>query len=482
MKLLNKYTGKRETNYIPESDVEELQVSELFDSSQLRLDSLQLPSISEPELMRHFIKLSDMNYHVDKGMYPLGSCTMKYSPKVSEDLASLPGFMNLHPETPETAIQGAIKLMFELGEYLKELSGMDAITLQPKAGAHGELTGLLIARAYFNLIGKDKKIVLIPDTAHGTNPASSARAGFKVREVKSSEDGILEPDHLKEVMSEDVALLMITNPNTLGIFESHIGELARILHSYGALLYMDGANLNALMGKAKMSDFGVDIMHFNLHKTFSTPHGGGGPGSGPVAVRGYLKEFLPVPIIDFDNEKYYFNWDIKHSIGKVSGFYGAFSVMIKAYAYIRMLGAIGLREVSEQAVINSNYLLTKLKEDYNLPYGKNCMHEFVLSGSNFKEFGIRALDIAKRLLDYGFHAPTIYFPLIVHEALMVEPTETESKESLDGFINAMKGIAREAKENPDKLKKAPQTTPVGRLDEVKANKELNVRWRRGLPE
>ncbi len=482
MKLLNEYTGKRETNYIPESDVEELQVSELFDSSQLRLDSLQLPSISEPELMRHFIKLSDMNYHVDKGMYPLGSCTMKYSPKVSEDLASLPGFMNLHPETPETAIQGALKLMFELGEYLKELSGMDAITLQPKAGAHGELTGLLIARGYFNSIGKDKKIVLIPDTAHGTNPASSARAGFKVREVKSSEDGILEPDHLKEVMSEDVALLMITNPNTLGIFESHIGELARILHSYGALLYMDGANLNALMGKAKMSDFGVDIMHFNLHKTFSTPHGGGGPGSGPVAVRGYLKEFLPVPIIDFDNEKYYFNWDIKHSIGKVSGFYGAFSVMIKAYAYIRMLGAIGLREVSEQAVINSNYLLTKLKEDYNLPYGKNCMHEFVLSGSNFKEFGIRALDIAKRLLDYGFHAPTIYFPLIVHEALMVEPTETESRESLDGFINAMKGIAREAKENPDKLKKAPQTTPVGRLDEVKANKELNVRWRRELPE
>ncbi len=476
MELLNKYKGGAKKGYISKLDIEEKPLDSFFDSAYLREKYPPLPSPAEVELMRHFIKLSLMNYHVDKGMYPLGSCTMKYNPKINEDIARLPGFTNIHPEAPESTIQGALQLMFELGEFLKEISGLDAITLQPKAGAHGELTGLLITRAYFRSISEERGIVLIPDTAHGTNPASSARAGFKVKEVKSNKNGILEPKSLRESMSEDVALLMITNPNTLGIFESHIRELAHILHDHGALLYMDGANLNAIMGKAKASDFGVDIIHFNLHKTFSTPHGGGGPGSGPVAVTDKLSSFLPTPTIEFDDEKYYFNWTLKNSIGKVSSFYGAFSVMVKAYIYIRLLGADGLEEAACQAVINSNYLLTKLREIYRLPYGKNCMHEFVLSASDFKELGIRTLDIAKRLLDYGYHAPTIYFPLIVPEALMIEPTETESKESLDGFIQAMKNIAKEARDEPDKVKQAPSSTHVGRLDEVKANRELNVRW------
>lgn len=476
MDLLNKYRDGIDRNYIPKLDIEEKPLDSLFDPKELRATPPPLPSPSEVELVRHFIKLSLMNYHVDKGMYPLGSCTMKYNPKINEDLARLSQFSNLHPETPDSVIKGALQLIYELGEFLKEISGLDAISMQPKAGAHGELTGLLITRAYFKSKNEDRKIVLIPDTAHGTNPASSSRVGFKVKEVKSNKDGILEPKVLKDILNDEVAILMITNPNTLGIFESHIAELAEILHSKGALLYMDGANLNALMGKVKVCDFGVDIMHFNLHKTFSTPHGGGGPGAGPVAVAEKLKNFLPIPIIEFDGGKYFFNWNLQNSIGKVASFYGPFLVMVKAYVYIRMLGAGGLEDVTEQAVINSNYILKNLEDIYNVAYRENCMHEFVLSGTNLKKYGIRTLDIAKRLLDYGYHAPTIYFPLIVPESLMIEPTETESKESLDGFIEAMKNIAKEAKENPEILKNAPLSTPVGRLDEVKANRELNVRW------
>ncbi len=476
MDLLNKYKNGIRRNYIPKLDIEEKPLDSLFNPKELRDTPPSLPSPSEVELVRHFIKLSLMNYHVDKGMYPLGSCTMKYNPKINEDLARLSLFSNLHPETPDLAIQGALQLIYELGEFLKEISGLDAISMQPKAGAHGELTGLLITRAYFQSKNEDRKIVLIPDTAHGTNPASSSRAGFNVKEVKSNKDGILEPKALKDVLNDEVAILMITNPNTLGIFESYIAELADILHSKGALLYMDGANLNAFMGKVKVCDFGVDIMHFNLHKTFSTPHGGGGPGAGPVAVIEKLKNFLPIPIVEFDGEKYFFNWNLENSIGKVASFYGPFLVMIKAYVYIRMLGADGLEDVAEQAVINSNYILKNLEDIYNAPFRENCMHEFVLSGTNLKKYGIRTLDIAKRLLDYGYHAPTIYFPLIVPESLMIEPTETESKESLDGFIDAMRRIAKEAKENPEVLKNAPLKTPVGRLDEVKANRELNVRW------
>jgi len=476
MKLLCNYKSSKENNYTRALDVKEKPLLKFFKTSERRKNPMRFSPIPEREVIKHFTKLSNKNYHVDKGMYPLGSCTMKYNPKVAEDIASLNELSELHPQAPESEIQGALKIMFELGEFLKEISGMDAITLQPQAGSQGELTGLLIACAYFNLKKESRRTVLIPDTAHGTNPASSSRAGFKIKEIKSNKNGILDVENLKKSINKDVAALMITNPNTLGVFESNIKEISRILHKSGALLYMDGANLNALMGIAKPCDFGVDIMHFNLHKTFATPHGGGGPGSGPVAVKKYLSEFLPVPIIEFDGKKYRFNWRLKNSIGKVSTFYGAFSVMVKAHAYIRMLGADGLRRASEQAIINSNYLLYHLKEKYDIPYKKNCMHEFVLSASKFKKSGVRALDIAKALLDMGYHAPTVYFPLIVPECMMIEPTETESKESLDGFIKAMQTIAKQAKENPTYLQNSPNTTPVGRLDEVKANRELNVKW------
>jgi glycine dehydrogenase subunit 2 len=476
MKLLCEYKSSVKNNYTPALDIKEQPLTNFFNTSQMRKKPMELSPIGEREIIKHFTKLSLMNYHVDKGMYPLGSCTMKYNPKVSEDIAGLNEFSGLHPQAPESEIQGALQIMFELGEFLKEIAGMDSITLQPLAGSHGELTGLLIARAYFNSKKENRKTILIPDTAHGTNPASSTRAGFKIKEIKSNKNGILDAEILEKSMNEDTAALMITNPNTLGVFESNIKEISRELHKNGALLYMDGANLNALMGISKVRDFGVDIIHFNLHKTFATPHGGGGPGSGPVAVKKNLSEFLPVPTIEFNGKKYRLNWKLKNSIGKVSSFYGAFSVIVKAHAYIRMLGADGLRRASEQAIINSNYLLTNLKEKYDIPYKKNCMHEFVLSASKFKENGIRALDIAKALLDMGYHAPTVYFPLIVPECMMIEPTETESKESLDGFIEAMKTIAKQAEENPDVLKNSPCTTPVGRLDEVKANRELNVKW------
>jgi len=476
MKLLCEHKCSKKNNYTPALDVKEKPLLNFFKSSQTRKKPMKFSPIPERETVKHFTKLSEMNYHIDKGMYPLGSCTMKYNPKAAEDTANLPGLLNLHPKMPESEIQGALKIMFDLGEFLKEISGMDAITLQPEAGSHGELTGLLITRAYFDLKKENRKIVLIPDTAHGTNPASSRRAGFKIKEVKSNKNGILDPRNLKKSMNEQVAALMITNPNTLGVFESNIKELSNILHKSGALLYMDGANLNALLGTTKAGDFGVDIIHFNLHKTFATPHGGGGPGSGPLAVKKHLSEFLPVPTIEFDGKKYKFNWKLKNSIGKVSSFYGAFSVIVKAYTYIRMLGADGLRSVTEQAIINSNYLLSHLKENYDIPYQENCMHEFVLSASRFKKNEIRALDIAKSLLDMGYHAPTIYFPLIVSEAMMIEPTETESKESLDNFINAMKTIAKQAEETPSELQKSPYKTPVGRLNEAKANRELNVKW------
>ena len=477
MKSLRDYKISKKNNYTPDLDIKEKPLHKFFKTVEMRKNPIPFSPIPEREVVKHFTRLSEMNYNVDRGMYPLGSCTMKYNPKISEDLADLRELSSLHPQMPESEIQGALEIMFELGEFLKEISGMDAITLQPQAGSHGELTGLLIARAYFNLKKENRKIVLIPDTAHGTNPASSSRAGFKIKEIKSNKDGILEVKTLKELISKDVAALMITNPNTLGVFESNIKELAAVLHKNGSLLYMDGANLNALMGITRASDFGADIMHFNLHKTFATPHGGGGPGSGPVAVKKHLAEFLPIPTIEFDGKKYKFNWRIKNSIGKVSSFYGAFSLIVKAYAYIRMSGADGLRSVSEQAIINSNYLLSQLKENYEVPYKKNCMHEFVISASKFKKNGVRALDIAKKLLDMGYHAPTVYFPLIVPECLMIEPTETESKETLDSFIKAMRTIAKQAENEPDILKNSPETTPVGRLDEVKANRELNVKWR-----
>jgi glycine dehydrogenase subunit 2 len=476
MGQLPEYKFSKTSNYTPALDIKEKPIRFLFKPSQLRKKDMLFSPIPEREAVKHFTKLSEKNYHIDKGMYPLGSCTMKYNTKIAEDMANLQGLLNLHPQMPEKEIQGALKIMYELGEFLKEIAGMDAITLQAEAGSHGELTGLLIIRDYFDLKKEKRQIILIPDTAHGTNPASSIRAGFKIKEVKSNRDGILDPSNLEKIIDDQVAALMITNPNTLGIFEYNIQETAEILHHHGALLYMDGANLNALLGIAKPCDFGVDVIHFNLHKTFATPHGGGGPGSGPLAVKKHLSEFLPVPTITFDGKQYKLDWNLKHSIGKVSSFFGAFSVLVKAYTYIRILSAEGLHAVSEQATINSNYLLARLKENYDIPYEKRCMHEFVLSSSKFKKNGIRALDIAKSLLDMGIHAPTIYFPLIVQEAMMIEPTETESKESLNDFINAMRKIAKQAEENPKSLQDSPLNTPVGRLDEVKANKELNVKW------
>jgi len=442
----------------------------------LRQSDPQLPELSEVEVIRHFIALSQMNYHVDKGMYPLGSCTMKYNPKINEKVARLEGFVALHPLQDEEDVQGALRIMYELGNYLCELAGLKAISLQPAAGAHGELTGLMMIRAYHQEKGDPRRKVILPDSAHGTNPASTTISGYQAVQIRSNSQGLIDLDDLKAKLDEDVAALMLTNPNTLGLFESQVAEISRMVHEVGALLYMDGANLNALLGITRPGDIGFDVVHFNLHKTFSTPHGGGGPGSGPVGVSEKLVDFLPVPVIERAGDRFYLDYDRPKSIGRVSTFYGNFGVMIKAYVYIRMLGEKGLRRVSENAIINSNYLLARLRKSYHLPYSTLPMHEFVLSGKLQKEKGVRTLDIAKRLLDYGFHAPTIYFPLIVEEALMIEPTETEPKEVLDRFADVMIQIAREAEEDPELVRGAPYTTPVSRLDEALAARRLNLRY------
>lgn len=473
----------REGFSLPPVDVPEKDIEDLIPKNLLRQDSPALPELSEVDVARHFIRLSVLNHHVDKGFYPLGSCTMKYNPKINESLSRLPGFLNLHPHQPDNTLKGALQLMYELGEYLKEIAGMDQITLQPAAGAHGELTGLLMINRYHRKNKTPRSKVIIPDSAHGTNPASVITAGFSSIQIKSNQKGLVDLEELKRAMSEDVAALMLTNPNTLGLFESQILKISQVVHDSGALLYMDGANLNAMLGIARPGDMGFDVVHFNLHKTFSTPHGGGGPGSGPIGVKENLAPFLPVPLVakrinKRGEEEYYLDYKRPWSIGRIHGFYGNFGVMVKAYAYIRQNGAKGLREVSENAIMNANYLKESLKTYYHLPYDEICQHEFVLSGEKqFREKGVKTLDIAKRLLDYGLHAPTVYFPLIVHEALMIEPTETESKESLDGFIQIMIQIAKEVEENPEIVKSAPQNTPITRLDERKAARELNVRWK-----
>jgi len=469
-------SGKRGFT-LPKSDLPTRFPEELLPPEVLRGYPPELPEVSEVEAVRHFVNLSTLNYHIDKGPYPLGSCTMKYNPKIGERLAALPGFCHLHPYQPESTVQGALKLMYELEGMLCQITGMDRMTLQPAAGAQGELTGLLMVRAYHLNKGNPRKKVIIPDSAHGTNPASTHLAGYQAVEVKSNPQGLVDLAQLKELVDEDVAALMLTNPNTLGLFESQIVEIAEIVHRAGALLYMDGANMNALLGISRPGDMGFDLVHLNLHKTFSAPHGGGGPGSGPVGVRESLADFLPLPTIEKGEKGYRFNYDRPSSIGKVQGFYGNFGVMVKAYIYLRMLGAKGLREVSEGAITNANYLMKNLKAYYHLPYDRFPLHEFVLSGSRQKAKGVRTLDIAKRLLDYGFHPPTVYFPLIVPEALMIEPTETEPKEALDGFIAAMKMIAQESEEDPDLVRSAPHTTPVSRLDERRAAKDLDVRWK-----
>ncbi len=460
---------------LPKLDVPEKPLDELVPREFLRKNEPELPEVSENEIIRHFVRLSVLNYHVDKGFYPLGSCTMKYNPKVNENLARLPGFTGIHPLQPAETVQGALQLMWELQEYLKEISGMDAVSLAPAAGAQGEFAGIMIIRRYLEDKGDPRDIILMPDSAHGTNPASTTLAGYKTVSVKSNKRGRVDLEDLKAKLSDRVAGIMITNPNTLGLFENEIREICELVHRAGGLVYMDGANLNALMGYVRPGELGIDVMHFNLHKTFSAPHGGGGPGSGPVGVKEHLEPYLPVPRIVKEGDEFKFSWDHPKSIGKLMSFWGNFLVMVKAYVYIRMAGAEGLKRATEDAVINANYIRVKLQGIYDLLYPDVCCHEVVFSGRNLKKFGVNTKDVAKRLLDLGFHAPTVYFPLIVPEALMIEPTETESKETLDAFVEAMKRIAKEAEENPELLREAPVNTPVRRLDEVYAAKTLKVK-------
>jgi glycine dehydrogenase subunit 2 len=445
-------------------------------NSYLR-QKLNLPELSEVDVVRHYTALSEDNFGVDSGFYPLGSCTMKYNPKVNENIALLSGFRDIHPYQPVKLSQGTLRLMYELSNYLCEITGMEAFTLQPAAGAQGELTGLMMAKAYFEVKGENRKNILIPDSAHGTNPASSVGCGFDTVKIETDSFGNVNIEALSSAIDQNTAVLMITNPNTLGIFEKDIVEICEMVHSKGALVYFDGANMNALLGIVKPRDMGVDMMHLNLHKTFSSPHGGGGPGSGPLGVRKFLEEFLPVPIIEKREETYTLNYDRPKSIGRVKPFYGNFGVMVRAYAYIRMLGAEGLKDVAENAVLNANYLMKKLKEDYFLPYDVPCKHEFVISGEKQLKQGVNTMDIAKRLMDYGFHPPTIYFPLIVKEAMMIEPTETEGKETLDAFSYAMHNIAEEAKTSPEIVKNAPHITSRKRLDGVLASRKPVVKYK-----
>ncbi len=425
------------------------------------------PDLSEVDVVRHYTRLSQWNFGVDSGMYPLGSCTMKYNPKTNERQAAIPGIAGAHPLLPESLSQGMLKLMYDLERYLAEITGLPAVTLQPAAGAHGELTGMLIFYAYLKSRGQKRHKILIPDTAHGTNPASATLCGYKSIPVPSNSEGILDPGTVAELMDEDTAGIMVTNPNTLGLFENNIKQIADIVHSKGGLVYADGANMNAIMGIINMADIGVDVLHLNLHKTFSTPHGGGGPGAGPVCVTNELAKFLPVPRVVKEGEQYALFYDLPESVGKLHAFYGNFGILVRAYSYILSMGA-DLKKVSQYAVLNANYIKEALKEDYHLPYDRPCMHECVFNDAKQQETKVTTLDIAKRLMDHGFHPPTIYFPLVVPGAIMVEPTESESKESLDQFIAAMKAIAVEARENPERLHEAPLNAKLKRLDETMA--------------
>jgi glycine dehydrogenase subunit 2 len=443
-----------------------------------RSEPPRLPEIAEPDLLRHFTELSTRNFGIDTGFYPLGSCTMKHNPRVNERLAALPGFRDLHPLEDENRAQGALRICVELQDALAEITGLEAVSLQPAAGSQGELTGLLLMHAYFAERGEDqqRRKIVIPDTAHGTNPASVTMAGYELVDVQTDPRGNIDVDDLRAKVDETTAGLMLTNPSTLGLFDENIEEISRIFHDAGALMYYDGANLNAVCGISRPGDMGFEIVHINLHKTFSQPHGGGGPGGGPIAVSERLEPFLPVPAIVRDGDAFRLDYDRPKSIGKVRGFLGPFGVFVRSYAFIRAYGP-ALREMSQVAVLNANYLLALLRDDYELPFDRLCMHEFVVSARRLRrEHGVTALDLAKRLMDYGFHPPTVYFPLIVPEALMIEPAETEAKETLDAFAEAMREIAREAAEEPELLKAAPHDTVVGRLDEVKAAKRAVVRY------
>lgn len=468
--------GKRSL-YVKSCDLDQAEKDRLIPERFRRKSQAVLPELTEPEVVRHFVNLSRRNYSVDTHFYPLGSCTMKYNPKINEDLAAHPYFAGVHPLQPIDSAQGTLQIFYELEEWLKTITGMDRFSLQPAAGAQGELLGMMIAQAYFRDKGEVRRKVIVPDSSHGTNPASAALFGFEVVTIPSGADGRVDVEALYKVMDTSTACLMLTNPNTLGLFETEICEIAAKAHELGVLLYYDGANMNALMGLSRPGDMGFDIMHLNLHKTFSTPHGGGGPGAGPVGVKKHLEAYLPVPLINKEGSSYSFDYDKPQSVGKLKAFYGNSGMLIRAYAYMRRLGSDGLMQVSRDAVLNANYLKHKLDLIMKAPNEGYCMHEFVTSALSFKDYGVTAMDVAKRLLDFGFYAPTVYFPLIVKEALMIEPTESESKETLDRFLDALAEIAREARENPEVLRNAPHTMPIHRPDEVLAARKPLLTYR-----
>ena len=474
-KLIKDYSSPGRTGYsLPPLEAEEANME--ADLKGYLREDLNLPEVSEVDVVRHYTSLSEMNYGVDSGIYPLGSCTMKYNPKRNERVARITNLNYLHPYQDDEQLQGSLEMLYQLKLDLAEISGMDEITLQPASGAHGEFTSLMIVKKYFEDREEDRTKVIVPDSAHGTNPASAVMAGYDVIEIASNERGMVDLDALREAVDEDTAALMLTNPNTLGIFEEDILEITEIVHEAGGLVYYDGANMNAIMGYAKPGAMNFDLMHFNLHKTFSTPHGGGGPGSGPVGVKDFLAPYLPKPVLKKSKQKYYWDHNRDKSIGKVHSFYGNYGVMLRAWAYIKTVGGSGLKKTTENAVLNANYLKARLKDNYELPYAEDSLHEFVLSGSRQKEEGASTLHIAKRLLDYDQYAPTIYFPLVVKEAIMIEPTETENIETLDHFVETMLTISREIIEDPELVKNAPHSTTVRRLDETKAAREPDLHW------
>ncbi|HLR11191.1 MAG TPA: aminomethyl-transferring glycine dehydrogenase subunit GcvPB [Sporosarcina sp.] len=462
---------------LPELDVPEVSLDELLPADFKREEPAELPEVSELDIMRHYTALSNRNHGIDSGFYPLGSCTMKYNPKINESVARYPGFSNIHPLQDESTVQGALELMYDLQEHLVEITGMDEVTLQPAAGAQGEWTALMMIRAFHESNGDFQRTkVIVPDSAHGTNPASATVAGYDTVTVKTNEKGLVDLEDLKSVVGDDTAALMLTNPNTLGLFEEDIVEMAKIVHGVGGKLYYDGANLNAVMSKARPGDMGFDAVHLNLHKTFTGPHGGGGPGSGPVGVHKDLAPFLPKPVLVKTDEGFTFDYNRPQAIGRVKPFYGNFGINVRAYTYIRSMGPDGLKAVTENAVLNANYMMRRLEPYFDLPYTQHCKHEFVLSGRRQKKLGVRTLDMAKRLLDFGYHPPTIYFPLNVEEGMMIEPTETESKETLDAFCDALIQIAKEAEEDPEMVQTAPHTTVVSRLDETQAARKPVLRY------
>ena len=478
--LIFEVSREGRTGYnLPTPTVPEVDLESLLPATMIRKEVAELPEVSELDVVRHYTALSTRNHGVDSGFYPLGSCTMKYNPKVNEDMARLPGFAHIHPLQPVETIQGALELMVDLQEQLAEITGMDEVTLQPAAGAHGEWTGLMLIKAFHERNGDTARTkVLVPDSAHGTNPASAVVAGFETVTVKSDERGLVDLDDLKSKVGADTAALMLTNPNTLGLFEADILEISKVVHEAGGKLYYDGANSNAILGIARPGDMGFAVVHLNLHKTFTGPHGGGGPGSGPVGVKRDLIPFLPTPIVTKTDKGFGLDYDRPHSIGRIKPFYGNFGINVRAYSYIKTMGAEGLTRVSREAVLNANYMFARLKETFDVPYDTYCKHEFVLSGKRQKALGVRTLDIAKRLLDFGYHPPTIYFPLNVEECIMVEPTETESKETLDAFCDAMLQIAKEAEENPEIVQTAPHTTVVKRMDETLAARKPVLKYER----